>query len=260
MSPNAARQILQLYRRNSTDALDPQIAEALALAARDPELAQWWKDHGARQLVIATKFRQIPVPAGLKEQIISEHAASQRTVFSRRKLEIALLAVIIIFGSIAAFQWVRPDQANVVSRSDKSLAAYRIQMTGLALRGYGMDMLTNNPAAIRTFLAEQQAPADFVLPAGLQTNDIVIVGCAVQGWQTGKVSMICFRTGKPLPPGQTSDLWLFVADRAAIKDLPPANQKLFAMANELITVTWSEGGKVFLLETEGNEATLRKFL
>ena len=40
MNHDEARQILLLYRPGTADAEDPQIAEALALAKREPELAR----------------------------------------------------------------------------------------------------------------------------------------------------------------------------------------------------------------------------
>lgn len=258
MNSIEAKKILQLYRRHAAEAQDPQIAEALALAGRDPELAEWLEQHCARQLAIATQFRQIPVPAGLKEQIISEHAANRRSLFRHRKVEIALLVVILIFGSVAGFQLVHRDAGNVAAAADNTMPVYRQQMTGVVLRGYGMDLLTNNPVAIRAYLAENKALADFILPAALQTVDLA--GCSVQGWQKGKVSMICFRTGKSLSPGQASDLWLFVTDRAAIKDAPAPGKFQFATVNQLITVAWTQGEKTYLLEIEGDEATLRKLV
>jgi len=72
--------------------------------------------------------------------------------------------------------------------------------------------------------------------------------------------MICFRTGKPLPPGQQADLWLFVADRASMKGAPDAASPQFAKVNQLVTATWSQDGKLYLLATEGDEQVLRKFL
>ena len=30
---------------------------------------------------------------------------------------------------------------------------------------------------------------------------VAVTGCAIQSWQGAKVSMICFRTGKPLAAG-----------------------------------------------------------
>ena len=85
-----AKNILLLYRHGTADADDPQIAEALALAKRDPELTRWLVEHCARQFVLREKFRQIAVPAGLKEQIISEQAAQRRMIFWRQKFALAV--------------------------------------------------------------------------------------------------------------------------------------------------------------------------
>ena len=80
MNRDEAKTILLLYRPGTADAADPQTAEALALAKGDPELASWFETHCARQFVIGEKFRQIAVPAGLKEQIISEQAAQEKNI------------------------------------------------------------------------------------------------------------------------------------------------------------------------------------
>jgi hypothetical protein len=85
-------------------------------------------------------------------------------------------------------------------------------------------------------------------------------GCAIENWQGAKVSMICFRTGKPLPPAQPSDLWLFVIDRAAVKDAPPAVSRQFVRVNKLMTVTWTQGDKLYVLGVEGDEQALRQCL
>ena len=131
-------------------------------------------------------------------------------------------------------------------------------MAGVALRGYTMDLATNNPVQVRAYLAQKQAPADYVLPAPL--GKTAVTGCAIESWQGAKVSMICFRTGKPLPPGQQSDLWLFVVDRSAVKNAPPAGSRQFVQVNRLMTVTWTEGDKLYVLGTEGDEQTLRQYL
>jgi hypothetical protein len=121
-----------------------------------------------------------------------------------------------------------------------------------------MDLTTNNPVAIREYLAQKEAPADYILPAPLEKT--AVTGCAIQGWQKAKVSMICFRTGKPLPPGQQSDLWLFVVDRAAVRNAPPANERRFAQVSRLLTVTWTQGDKLYVLGTEGDKQALQQYL
>ena len=66
MNRDEAKNFLLLYRPGTADADDPQIAGALALAKRDPELARWLEEHCARQEALRAKFREITVPEGLK--------------------------------------------------------------------------------------------------------------------------------------------------------------------------------------------------
>jgi hypothetical protein len=248
-----AKDILLLYRHHhAADAQDPQITEALALAKVDPELAKWLEMHCARQFVLREKFRQIPVPEGLKEQIISEHRASLRRAPQKRQL---VLAAVLAFASLLLLGIVyfqsRPPAAD-------TLAVFQNRMVSYALRGYAMDLLTSDSEKIRAFFKEKNSPADFVLPENLKS--VAQSGCAVQGWRDGKVSMVCFRTGKPLPPGTESDLWLFVAEEQSVKGALPDAAPQISKVNSLVTATWVKDGKLYLLGLEGDETDIRKFL
>ena len=249
MNRDEAKNILLLHRPGLTDD-DPQIAEALALAKHDPELARWLQEYSARQIALREKFRQIAAPAGLKEQIISEQAAQEKIIFWRRNFAVAAVAALVILAALVPFWFSHHG-------SDKMLANYQNQMVGVALRGYAMDLMTNNPAQVRAYLAQNHAPADFVLPAALQQTELA--GCAVEDWQDAKVSMICFRTGRPLRPGEQSDLWLFVIDRSAVKH-PPTDSPQFSKINRLTVATWMQGDKLYLLGTEGDERTIKQYL
>jgi hypothetical protein len=142
--------------------------------------------------------------------------------------------------------------------NEETFAIYRSRMADVALRGYTMDLATNNPAQVRAYLAQNHAPADYVLPAPL--GKTAVTGCAIEGWQGAKVSMICFRTGKPLPPGEQSDLWLFVIDRSTVKNAPPMGSRQFVRVNKLMTVTWTQGDTLYVLGMEGDEQTLQQYL
>ncbi|HUA67641.1 MAG TPA: hypothetical protein VMA13_03760 [Candidatus Saccharimonadales bacterium] len=253
MTRDDAKNILLLYRHGTADAGDPQMAEALALVKQDSELARWFEEHCARQEVLRAKFRQIPAPAGLKEQIISEQMAREKIVVWRRNVFLTAAATAIIVAALTlAALWLHPPA------SDNSLAIYRSRMVGVALRGYAMDVATNNPVQIRAYLEQNHAPADFVLPPPLKK--VAMTGCAIESWQGAKVSMICFRTGKPLPPGEQSDLWLFVVDCASVKNAPPPGPPQLAKVNQLVTAVWIQGDRLYLLGTEGDEQTIRQLL
>ena len=252
MNRDEAKTILLLYRPGTADAADPQTAEALALAKGDPELASWFETHCARQFVIGEKFRQIAVPAGLKEQIISEQAAQEKIIFWRPRFPLAAgVAVSLLLGTLAFFLF--PKQP-----ADNTLAIYQQQMVGVALRGYAMDLTTNNPAQIRSYLALNHAPADFILPKALMQS--TLAGCAVEGWQNTKVSMICFRTAKSVAADGQSDLWLFVVDRASVKDAPTDVSPQFSKVNQLMTATWTQGEKIYLLGVMGDVQTIKQYL
>jgi hypothetical protein len=239
-----------LYRHGTADADDPQIAEALALAEGDPELKDWMVIHCARQFVVREKFRQIGAPAGLKEQIISEQAAQENLHRSRKKFALTAVAAVLLLLASGSLWFSHRTR-------DDTLAIYQNQMAGVALRGYAMDVVTNDPAAIRTYLAQNHAPAEFVIPASLK--QATLTGCAVEGWQGVKVSMICFRT-RPAAPEVASDLWLFVVDRAAVKDSAVGTVPRFSQVNRLMTATWVQGDQLYFLGTTGDPQTIQHYL
>lgn len=250
MNPTEAKTILLLYRPGTADAKDPQMIEALALAQSNQEVARWLEAHCAGQRALRGGFLQITPPAGLKEQILSEFAASQRAV-ARRRLGFALAAALALAGILASFWPARRAAGD-------PLVHYQNRMVRTALGGYAMDLLTNDPVSIRAYLAQHQAPADFTLPIALQR--IALTGCAVSAWQGARVSLICFRTGKPLPPGAASDLWLFVVERSTVENAPKTYTPQFARISRLMTATWAEGNKLYFLGVQGQEADLKQFL
>lgn len=251
MNRDDIKQILLLYRPGTADADDPQIAEALALAKSDAELARWLEEHCGRQSALRAKFRQITPPAGLLEQINSEHAANARAVSWRRPLALALAAIIIL--GCASFLLLR-SQAS----SENDLTQFRSRMVRMALTGYAMDLETNNMAPLRAYLAQRNAPSNYALSPKLQAA--TVTGCAVKKWQGANVSLICFRTGEPLAAGESSDLWLFVADRGALKNASPSKMPQLAKVNRLMTATWVQGDKLYLLGVAGDEETIRAYL
>src|SRR5271157_838350 len=77
-----AREILALFRPGTADEKDPSFGETRQLARTDPELARWFDQHCEAYLVLRGKFQAIPIPRGLKEQILSERKI-QRPLFQR---------------------------------------------------------------------------------------------------------------------------------------------------------------------------------
>ncbi len=252
MNRDEAKEILITYRHGTADAADPQIAEALAVAKNDSDLAGWLEMHCARQFVLSEKFRQIVPPAGLKEQIISEHAVNQKapSLLQRDLKPLPVLALLLILGLLGA-TWF-----GAFKRND-TLTIYRSQMATTAMWGYDMTLATNDLHQIRDYLAANQAPANFTLPAGLQKS--TLTGCAVAAWHKTKVALICFRTGEAAA-NSGNNLWLFVVDQASVHNLPKGEHPEIASVNGMITASWVKDGKLYLLGTLNDEQTLKLLL
>ncbi len=253
MTSEQVKEILRAYRPWA-DAADPNFAEALALAQADEDLRRWFDDHCATQTAIRTRLQQITIPAGLKEQILSEHRARQKIVWFRQPVVLAAAALIAILVSLAALWNLRPLKA----REDLSLSGYRNRIVRTAVRTYSMDLETNSVPVIRSYLAQHQAHADFKAPTKL--DQTAAVGCAVSSWQGNRVTMVCYHSGSTLPPGQATDLLLFVVDRNALPDPPPDGKTVIAPVGRILTATWSEGNKTYVLAVLGDETLLRQHL
>jgi len=248
MNSREAKEILLFYRPGTEDDRDPEFAEALALSRSDAELGRWLADQVAVRKALSSRFQAIPVPRGLKEQILSERQShiSPPVPVKRRTALLATAAVVCVAAvSILLFHPQKRD----------TLAEFRGRMAEIALRAYPkMDLETNDLAQIQQFIAHSQAPA-YELPKSI--TKATGTGCAILKWRDHPVSMICFRSGKNSDPTQTSDLFLFVIDRSAVGSAPGSPR--FQQLNRLGTMTWSAGDKTYVLGGYGDEAFVRTY-
>ncbi len=243
MDREHAKAVLALYRPGLRAEADPEMAEALAVVERDPELARWLEERCTLYNVIKAKFKSIEVPDGLKEQILAERATRMKTPWARSPTFLAAAVVLIVSLGLAGF-WLRP-------RPENKFAVYRNRMARTALRDYRMDLVTNDLNVIRQFLQKHKGYGDYVLTQPLAA--LPGVGCALLSWHAHPVSVVCLEADKQNP------LYLFVIDRSALADPPPASAPQFARVGKLVTASWSQGDKAYLLAALGDEAFLRKF-
>lgn len=229
------------------------MAAALALCRQDRELAHWFENHCAVQNAIHVRFNQVPVPEGLKEQILSEYKPQMGVTWWRQPVVLAATAMFLALVVAGSLWLAIPHQ----SKEEVSFASYRSRMVRTALRTYGMDLETNDLVQIRTYLAQHQAPAGYVLPKNLAS--VPSVGCGVLKWQDQPVAMVCFQTGQPAVPGIKSDLFLFVIDRKSVPDPTVDNAPEFLSVNKLVTASWKDDENVYVL-AGFDEATLRRQL
>lgn len=243
MNPEQARQILLLYRPGTADAEDPEIREAIALAGREPELARWFAEHCAFQESLRAQFRQIEVPADLRERILAGKKIVPLPVWYRRPAVLAAAAIIVLFLGLVGI-WLRMKTPDHFSQ-------FRDRMVSTALREYRMDLVTNDMSQLREFMAASGAPSNYEVTPGLARLELT--GGGLIRWQSHPVAMVCFNRG------DNQMLFLFVLNRAAIKETPPEAPQVTTV-HELVTVSWSHGDKTYVLAGPPEADFVKKYL
>jgi len=246
-----ARQILELYRPGMDDA-DPQFAEALAFARRDPELGRWLEEQGAVYASIRDKIKELPVPSALRDQILAERkvvrvpVAWWRSQFLQGVAAVAVICVSIIAIAVQLHSW------NGLRNARTSFAAFRDQMTYLAAAGYSLDVKSDSFDTLRQQFASNGWPSDYTVPAGL-TKLVVRGGCLTK-WENHKVSMLCLKSA------DQHGVWLYVIEQKALPDAPKQATPQLKPEGTIATASWSKDGKTYLLTAEGSEQFLRTLL
>lgn len=243
MDEQQARLILQACRPGA-DRDDPQVAEALQEAARNPELAQWFAEEQAFDRAIAAHLEAVPAPLGLKTRILANAAPpaeSRQWSWAARLAAVAallfLLAQIIsLFRASAPASTVVPDYAR--------------EMVSFIRLVPPLEMESHNLDAIKSWLAKKDASPMNVPPrlAALQP-----VGCRVLSFRGEKVALICFQRGGDRLAH------LFVVDRAALK-MKQGEKPVFVDAGGWTTASWAENDRVYMIAVQGDRAAVQRYL
>ncbi|MDB6109637.1 MAG: hypothetical protein JWR69_1387 [Pedosphaera sp.] len=246
MDSSQVKKVLQLYRPGTTDALDPQMAEALQAVQLDPELAHWFDEHCGVYIAIRGKLKQVEVPPDLKRKILLENVGRRR-IIPFTLPAVWLLAAAAAIALLAAASWVffKPGKND-------SFAAYRQREVLQVQRGYAMTMTSTNLNEIREFLRASHSVADYALPKGLE--NLTGEGCAALRWHGKPVAMVC------LNAGMKKDLFLFVASRSDFSNPPRPGKPQFDRVHKLTTASWITGDKVYILAGAGDPSELQQYL
>ncbi len=233
------RALLLLFRRGLDDD-EPQFREALASAAGDPELNAWLERETAVHQALQGKFREIEVPDDLLQKIALQNAAPGMN--AGRYFQLA--AVLTILCGLAIF-WFRPAPR-------KTFMAYERYLGSLVSHPYRMSLETSNLDKIRTFLANNQAPADYVISRRLARANPL--GCATLSWNGNPVSMLCFADAGG------RKVFLFVTNRRAVPDAPGGEVRQVQHVGDFAVAGWTEGEQSYVLAVQGDRGALEGYL
>lgn len=244
MTHDQARRILSGWRPGIPVDDDPELGEAVKLAARDPELGRRIAEAQPFHDAVRRALREQPVPADLADRILAARK-TLRPAFNFAPLVRAAAAVVLLLAGLTGVLLAR----RPAGPSD-DFVTFRQRMVRTVVREYRMDVVTNDLAAIRGFMTAHDAPADFVLPPALAT--LPPIGGGLLSWQGRSVSMVC------LDGGRLGTLFLFIvpADsvRAGRPEIPAT-----VMVNRLATLGWTRGDRTYVLAANSSLAELQAF-
>ena len=250
MTTQQAKEILLLYRPGTADWQEPEVAEAIALARQDPDLTRWFEQHQAFQTAMRARFREIEAPEHLKNVVKLAGSGTsprplpvQQPVWWRAPVWLAAAAVVVLMIglSVLKLQPTHPDR----------FVNYEQMMVSIALRGYNMDFATNDMRQLRFYFGTKGAPASYQVGTGL--SQLRLLGGTALTWRSHPVSMVCF--DRP----DKQQVWLFILDRSDLKDPPPA-VPAEARISTLMTASWTQGDKIYLVAGPPEPGFTQKYL
>jgi uncharacterized membrane protein YbaN (DUF454 family) len=243
MTREQAKAVLLGYRPGQPGEPDAEMRTALTLAHTDTELASWLAEHLRFQAAVQTRLRSLPVPAGLKDRLLSERKVVRHVNWRTSQTTWLAAAACVALLAVAAF-WLRAPAPN-------GFENFQSRMVSTALRQYRMDVETNDMATVRGLMASRGAPADYEVTPGLQK--LTLTGGGVLTWRSRPVAMVCFNRG------DDQMLYLFVTEQRAMPN-PPGERPEVGRVRDLVTVSWSRGGKIYVLAGPEEGDFSRKYL
>ena len=241
MTTDQAKEILALHRPGIDDPNEADVAAALVMAENDPELGSWFEQQCAVHASTRQKFREVEVPQELKELIVTGRKRRRPVSWHSPVVWAAAAAAIIVCVIIFSLR----------RRETPTFEAYRSRMVRTAMGNYPMPFLTNDLAAIRSYLTANNAHGDYLLPPSLAK--MPGMGCLILSFHTRPVSLICFDAG----PGK--DVFLFVINDGSLANAPAVERQIVKQGN-LATASWTDREKTYILATKGDEQFLRSLL
>lgn len=247
MTHEQAKSILATYRPGQDSGNDPEIEQALELARSNPELSKWLEAQVKFHETVHARLATIQPPADLKAKILASRKIVRPSFSMSKKIAVvASIAASLLIAVGVIFFLNRPPG------EDRTYSGFQSRMVSEVLRVYAMDIRTNNPAAVRDYLATRGAPSDFPLPRKLESTPVL--GGAKLSWQASPVSMVCFEG----PKKETLFLFVIDKDRIAGGALPTNPQ--YSEVKGLPSVTWVSGNHLYLLSGKVSEDQIKTFI
>jgi len=230
MTRDEARQLLEAARSNGRDDTDPLVAEALRMAAQDPELARQFESQRAFDATMAAAMHSILVPADLRQSLVPSPKIVKPHFWQDWRAAVAAAAAVVLLVAGGIY---------LVNQHTSGFSDFRKQLVMENWAGDPhLDLETDDLSKIRAWLTKEGAAGDFTMPTALVSARLQ--GARIFEYDGHKISLVCLADGG-------RHLHLFVMDQAPFSDLPPAGTPDFEKCGVWKTAAWHLGTKTYIL-------------
>ena len=252
MDRHHAQQILLTYRLGEHAPPGSELAEALALAEKDTELAEWLEAQLRYDRRLRSALRSVTPPAGLQQAILRGRppAPSLWRRSAPRLLALAAAGVVLLGMWAVANRGARgPVSAPSPVANTRGLP-FRDQMVDLIAQGrYALQAQSGSLPELRSFLRRNGGAHDVSVSPALAA--LSTYGCQVLAFDGRRTTLICFTSP------QLGFVHLFVMDSATEG---VGSQPTLAQKGNWNTATWSSGSQTFVVCAQASDADLRALL
>lgn len=262
MNRDEAKYALQAYSEDPTATnSSPEMAEALAMAASDPELAEFLKREKEFDQSFSRRIQEVPVPPGLREKLSDTARRPGRS--SRYSLppflqklfspdvyrgigSFAAATALVVFLAVIIFD---PRQATADSGMPDFLETVREEMRANA----APQQIGQDREALYAYLSEKGAPTPAELP--ISVSNLTHTGASyLDGNAHRKIGVI------HLEDENGESFRLFVVEIETSEPTVPSFPDMSVKEFETIAVlAWERDEKIHALVTRGPASTLEEF-
>lgn len=228
---------------------DPEFAEALAQAARDPLLEAWFEDQRRFDSAIAARLQALPVPADLRSRILAGGRVSRPVSWLSARRLWAIAAMVTLFAGLGLWFAVGTGAPSEQWESH-ALAG----LTELVAGREEFDAMSPRVTDLQQWLGLHGSPSTGAAALPARLRGLASLGCKTLMWHGHPISIICFHG----PGGEM--VHLAMVDRAALESPPPDGHPVFEEKEGWRIASWSQDGLSMMLVTKAPQSQLRALL
>ncbi len=262
MNRQRISEILEAYRPGEGLESDPEVRQALELAAADPELAELRRGIEQFDQVFSEKLRSIEVPESLYSDIL-EQARNRRNPSPEKGKIIfpnwfhptafAAAAAIILLLALSFTFWNPPGQPDAVRIQTAGFSNPVMETAKALYANMNPSFRSREQAEIVNFLKSRGGAVPQSMPGGVGWDNTF--ACDVISVDGKTVSLICFSD-----PGQSDKFHLFTFNRQDFQEVIVPKTPQISNDGNACCATWADGDFIHVLYSSSGEKNLRQLL